>query len=204
MGVVTRPLREAVSYGAMKLSNNTAEMQTPVDELLCILAQVEENTPHYRARRTKCYPLGLTLRGGPGQTRHGGKTKFLLIGFLIHLWKKDKRFFDFRILWLMGHSLDWGSELADKYAGEGAEAVDELHIGTARPSDWGFSEFRRDYPQHFGGSQQMALHMFDGASQNIPERRSIASQSEKGECGGRPRPNKMQRSGAVRRRNQAG
>ncbi len=82
--------------------------------------------------------------------------------FLIHLCKKAKSFYDIRILWVRGHSKDWGNQLADKYAGEGAEALDELHIGTARPSDWGFSEFRRDCPQHFAGSQGMAHLLLEG------------------------------------------
>ena len=75
-------------------------------------------------------------------------------------------FFKTRILWVRGHTKDWGNELADKHAGEGADVEDENHVYTARPSDWDLSEFQGDFPQHVAGSQKMAQRIFDGANCN--------------------------------------
>ena len=77
--------------------------------------------------------------------------------------KKANDFFNIRIVWVRSHDKDWGNQQADKHAGEGADIKDEDHASMRRPRDWRLSEFRRDFPHRFANSQNMALHLFQGA-----------------------------------------
>ncbi len=68
--------------------------------------------------------------------RHGttSKTNVLLRDFMVRLWK-TKEIYDVRIFLVMGRNRDIGNDLADKYAGEGAELGDDVCLGRWRPSD---------------------------------------------------------------------
>ena len=77
--------------GAMKLSNNTAEMQAIVEGLLFILAQVEEDEPAFAMgsaiiiHSDSRYAVDLIKAGSRS------RTNFLLRDFLHHMWKKGQR-----------------------------------------------------------------------------------------------------------------
>ena len=74
--------------------------------------------------------------------------------------EKVRCFFDIHIVWVRGHDKTFGNEKADKHAGEGAEVKDEGRERQIRPNDWGFFEFRRDFPHHFAQAQTMAKQLF--------------------------------------------
>ena len=62
---------------------------------------------------------------------------------MVHLWEKVIITHDVRILWVRGHSKNWGNDMADKLAEEGADDVHDINSilenhGPWRPSDWVF------------------------------------------------------------------
>ena len=93
------------------------------------------------------------------------------------MWKKTALVFDIHILWIRGHSKDIGNDLADKHAGEAADEKGENEIRW-RPNDWGFSEFRRDYPGHFAMGKTAAKMIFAGAG--IQEDEPVSAPKHKG------------------------
>ena len=140
--------------GAAKLSNNNAEMQAIIEALLFLLAQVEEREQIIATREPvvihsdSMYAVNIIRCG----TRT--KTNGLLRDFMVHLWEKVIITHDVRILWVRGHSKNWGNDMADKFAEEGADDAHDINNilenhGPWRPSDWGFDEFRKQLPEPF-------------------------------------------------------
>ncbi len=72
------------------------------------------------------------------------------------MWKAANEFFGLRIVWIRGHARDIGNDLADKHAGEAAEDKRDSEARW-RPTDWGFTEFRRDHPIRFASGKTPAL-----------------------------------------------
>ena len=100
-----------------------------------------------------------------------GEANFLLRDFTLHLWKRTREAFGVMIVWVRGHHTDVGNELADRCAGEGADADDEAAcLGRWRPADWGFHDFRRDFPQHFVSGCNAGKDLFAGERRGDEER----------------------------------
>ena len=85
------------------------------------MAQMEQDTP--RITWGDAVVIHSDSRYVVDLIKHGSrsKTNVVMRGFLVHLWKKTAVAFDIHILWIRGHSMDVGNELADKHAGEGAD-----------------------------------------------------------------------------------
>jgi ribonuclease HI len=182
------PLRLPIlcACGAMKLSNNKAEMQAIVEALLFILAQVEEDEPAFAMgfaiiiHSDSRYAVDLIKAGSRSCTN------FLLRDFLHHMWRKVSQFFDIRIVWVRGHDKTVGNEEADKHAGDGAEVKDDTRERHRRPSDWGFHEFRRDFPHRFAQGQKMAFHLFQCENEGTAKGANPALDARKRKIAGRP------------------
>ena len=91
-----------------------------------------------------------------------------------------KAFFDMHIVWIRGHTRDIGNDLADKHTGEAAE--DNIDSETRwRPTDWGFTEFRRNHPIHFSSGKTTAKSVFEGAglAEDAPTRKKTRRGSKR-------------------------
>ena len=102
------------------------------------------------------------------------------------MWKKVSDFFDIRIVWVRGHDKTFGNEEADKHAGEGAEVKDDAGERHTRPSDWGFHEFRRDFPHHFAQEQKHAFRLFQCENEGEAKGENSALDAKKRNIAGRP------------------
>ena len=86
-----------------------------------------------------------------GIIRDGARTKKneVMANIMVHLWKRTRIAYDLRIVWVRGHSDNVENQLADLIAAHGAN--EEINAGrwSWRPQDWGYAEFRRDYPANY-------------------------------------------------------
>jgi hypothetical protein len=72
-----------------------------------------------------------------------------MTNIMVHLWKRTRFAYDIRMVWVRGHADNVGSECADRLAADGASEGINAERWSWRPVDWGFWEFRRDYPASF-------------------------------------------------------
>ncbi len=144
------------------LSNNTAEMQAVIETLLSLLAHVEQEVPVLKLKDAAVihsdskYVVELITHGSRS------KTNIVMRDFLSHQWKAAKDLFDLHIVWIRGHTQDFGNDLADKHAGEAAEDKQDSETRW-RPTDWGFTELRREHPIHFASGKTTARAVFENA-----------------------------------------
>jgi hypothetical protein len=82
---------------------------------------------------------------------HGAQTKKneVMADILVHLWKRTRLAYNIRIVWVRGHSNSVGNQLADRIAAHGANEAINAERWSWRPKDWGYGEFRRDYPANY-------------------------------------------------------
>ncbi len=151
---------QSTFMGAEILSNNTAEMQAVIETLMFLLTQVEQEALVVKLGEAVVihsdskYVIELITHGSRS------KTNIVMRDFLSHLWKVARILFDLHIVWIRGHTRDHGNELADRHAGEAAE-VKHDNDTRWRPTDWGFSECRRDHPVHIASDKPIARTVFE-------------------------------------------
>ncbi len=109
-----------------------------------LLAQLESDSP--RIPRNAPVVFHSDSRYAVDTIRRGikGTDNFFIRDFMMHLWKKTKILYDIHFVWVRGHSVDVGSELADQQAAEGAQEDEDACMGRWRPTDWGFEVCRRN------------------------------------------------------------
>ena len=153
--------RKGTFVGAEILSNNTAEMQAVIETLLFLQAQIETEGSNFEVgdsvviHSDSKYVVELITQGSRSTTN------IVMRDFLTHQWKRTRAIFDIHIMWIRGHTMDVGNDLADKHAGEAAEN-DAVNQTKWRPRDWGFAEFRKDFPGHFAGNKTTAKTSLTG------------------------------------------
>ena len=145
-------------------------MQAVIETLLFLQAQIETEGSKFEVgdpvviHSDSKYVVELITHGCRSTTN------IVMRDFLTHLWKRTRALFDIHIMWVRGHTMDVGNDLADKHAGEAAEN-DAVNQTKWRPRDWGFAEFRKDYPGHFAGNKTTAKNIFDGEGEGEGRRK---------------------------------
>jgi ribonuclease HI len=135
--------------GAARKTNNTAELQAVIEALLFLLAQVDAPRPmidfhsHIVIHSDSKYAVGI-IRDGARTNKNE-----VMANIMVHLWKRTKIAYDIRIVWVRGHSDNVGNKLADRIAAHGANEEINAERWSWRPRDWGYTEFRRDYPANY-------------------------------------------------------
>jgi hypothetical protein len=106
-----------------------------------------------------------------GIIRDGARTNTneTMVNIMAHLWKRTRLAYDIRMVWVRGHSDNVGNELADRIAAQGANEEINAERWHWRPRDWGYWEFRRDYPANFANQLSDFSFHHSGDKANLSE-----------------------------------
>jgi ribonuclease HI len=185
--------------GAVRRTNNTAELQAIVELLLFLLAQLDSDAPILEAKAP--FVTHSDSRYAVDIIRNGTRssTNLLIRDFMVQLWKRTRDASDIRIAWVRGHTNDVGNEMADKLVGEGADEGVDPNLKHWRPWDWGFPEFRRNnYPKHFAAGNSEGMFVFK-AEKKDEHRRCEEEPEGRREAGAKP-AGTLQRARATKTR----